>query len=78
VASYGGYTPFALTKNHLSVPRNSDIANICFLRQLIEKIGRGTIKMIEDCESKGYPTPVWQSNSGATILTFKGIPKIGK
>ena len=29
--------------------------------------------MIEDCESKGYPTPVWQSNSGATILTFKGV-----
>jgi ATP-dependent DNA helicase RecG len=70
---YGGYTPLALTKNHLSVPRNPDIAHICFLRQLIEKIGRGTIKMIEDCESKGYPEPVWQSNSGFTTLTFKGI-----
>ena len=70
---YGGYTPFTLTKNHLSVPRNPDIAHICFLRQFIEKIGRGTLKMIEDCESKGYPTPVWQSSSDATNLTFKGV-----
>ena len=70
---YGGYTPSSLAKNHLSVPRNPDIAHVCFLRQLIEKIGRGTIKMIEDCESKGYPKPVWQSNSGVTILTFKDV-----
>ena len=46
---------------------------VILLRQLIEKIGRGTIKMIEDCESKGYPKPAWQSNSGTTTLTFKDV-----
>ena len=34
---------------------------------MIEKIGRGTIKMIEDCEAKGYAKPTWQSKSGVTI-----------
>ena len=70
---YGGFTPYALSKNHLSVPRNPDIAHICFLRQMIEKIGRGTIKMIEDCETKGYPKPNWQSKSGSTTLTFTDV-----
>jgi ATP-dependent DNA helicase RecG len=65
--------PADLAKNHLSLPRNPDIAHICFLRGLIEKIGRGTIKMIEDCESKGFSRPKWESKSGVTTLTFPGI-----
>ncbi len=75
---YGGYTPLDLTKNHLSVPRNPDIAHICFLRQMIEKIGRGTVLMIEDCESKDYPKPEWQSKSGATTLTFPEVTVTAK
>jgi ATP-dependent DNA helicase RecG len=65
--------PSDLAKNHLSMPRNPDIAHICFIRQMIEKIGRGTIKMIEDCENKGYPKPKWQSKSGTTTLTFPNV-----
>ena len=70
--------PADLAKNHLSLPRNPDIAHICYLRQMIEKIGRGTIKMIEDCESKGYPKPIWQSESGRTTLTFPKITVTAK
>ena len=66
----GGYSPSDLTKSHLSVPRNPDIAQICFLRQLIEKIGRGTVLMIEDCENKGYPKPVWNTNANYTTVTL--------
>lgn len=65
--------PADLAKNHLSLPRNPDIAHICFLRSWIEKIGRGTIMMIEDCEQKGFPRPTWQSRSGTTTLVFPGI-----
>jgi len=75
---YGGYTPNDLTKNHLSVPRNPDIAHICFIRQMIEKIGRGTVLMIEDCESKGYSKPKWESNSGITRLTLPGVTVTAK
>ena len=70
---YGGYTPSDFSRNHLSVPRNPDIAHICFIRQMIEKIGRGTIKMIEDCENKAYPKPKWTSRSGVTTLTFPEV-----
>ncbi len=65
--------PSDLTKNHLSFPRNPDIAHICFLRGLTENIGRGTLKMIDDCENKGYPKPIWESKSGLTTLIFREI-----
>ncbi len=70
---YGGYTPSDFSRSHLSVPRNPDIAHICFIRQMIEKIGRGTVKMIEDCENKAYPKPKWLSKSGVTTLTFPEV-----
>jgi ATP-dependent DNA helicase RecG len=70
--------PADLARNHLSLPRNPDIAHICFLRAWIEKIGRGTIKMIEDCEEKGFPKPTWQSKSGVTTLIFQKITVTAK
>jgi ATP-dependent DNA helicase RecG len=70
--------PADLARNHLSLPRNPDIAHICFLRAWIEKIGRGTIKMIEDCEEKGFPKPIWQSKSGVTTLVFPEITVTAK
>ncbi|NWJ52816.1 MAG: putative DNA binding domain-containing protein [Bacteroidetes bacterium] len=65
--------PSDLFKNHLSLPRNPHIAHVCFLREMIEKIGRGAVTVIEDCESKGYPKPKWQSKSGVTTLIFPEV-----
>lgn len=65
--------PSDLAKNHLSLPRNPDIAHVCFIRGWIEKIGRGTVKIIEDCEEKGFPKPIWNSKSGITSLTFPEV-----
>jgi ATP-dependent DNA helicase RecG len=75
---FGGYSPNDLAKSHLSVPRNPDIAHICFLRQMIEKIGRGTVLMIEDCESKGYSSPKWNINAGNTTVVFPGVTVTAK
>lgn len=75
---YGGYSPRDLAKNHLSVPRNPDIAHICFLRQLIEKIGRGTVLMIEDCVNKGFGKPKWTTNVNSTTVTFPDITVTAK
>ena len=75
---YGGYSPSDLAKSHLSVPRNPDIAHICFLRQMIEKIGRGTVLMIEDCESKGYSVPNWNTNASYTKVVFPGVTVTAK
>ena len=49
-----------LKKNHLSMPYNPDIAHMVFLRGYIEKIGRGTLKIIDACKQAGIKTPVWK------------------
>jgi ATP-dependent DNA helicase RecG len=40
---------------------------------MIEKIGRGAIKVVEDCDDKGYPKPKWRSKSGVTTLIFPEV-----
>lgn len=61
-----------LKKNHLSLPRNPDIAQICFLRGWIEKLGRGTLKILEQCRELELKEPKWTSNKGVTTLLFFG------
>lgn len=75
---YGGYSPNDLAQTHLSVPRNPIIAHVCFLRRMIEKIGRGTVLMIEDCESKGYTKPTWITQSDSTTVVFSGVTVTAK
>jgi ATP-dependent DNA helicase RecG len=67
-----------LKKNHLSFPRNPDIAHISFLRAWIDKIGRGTLKIIGDCKEKGVPAPKWKSSKKMTKLVFPKITVTGK
>jgi ATP-dependent DNA helicase RecG len=64
--------------NHFSLPRNPDIAQVCFLRGMIEKLGRGTIKILEDCKAKGLPTPYWSSTGGVTTVVFPGVTVVGR
>lgn len=67
-----------LKKNHTSHPVNPDIAHIVFLRGLIDKLGRGTIKVIEECKQAGLKTPVWKETVSNVVLTFygpKALPK---
>jgi ATP-dependent DNA helicase RecG len=63
-------TPSDLKKDHLSVPRNPDIAHVCFLHRLIEKVGRGTQRIVEDCRKARLRDPRWQSSGLETTLTF--------
>jgi len=59
-----------LRKEHSSRPRNPDIAHICYLHGLIEKVGRGTQRIIEDCRKAKLKTPKWTSSKLETTLTF--------
>ena len=70
--------PSDLKKNHLSIPRNPDIAHIVFLRGFIEKLGRGTVKMIDDCKENGFPSSGWKKSKGVTTLVFPDITVTGK
>ncbi len=71
--------PSDLKKDHLSLPRNPDVAHVCFLQGLIDKVGRGTQRIIEDCQNAKLPEPKWESTRLETTLTFfsafAGVPE---
>ncbi len=63
-----------LKKYHQSILVNPDIAHIAFLRGFIEKIGRGTLKIIDACKQSGLKSPEWETDSNSVKLTlFKKI-----
>lgn len=64
------YKAFELKKNHLSLPNNPDIAQIAFLRGYIDKIGRGTLKILEACKKADLKNPVWDISDNTVKLTF--------
>jgi ATP-dependent DNA helicase RecG len=45
---------------------------------MIEKIGRGTVLMIEDCENKGFASPKWDNKAGYTSVVFPGVTVTAK
>jgi ATP-dependent DNA helicase RecG len=60
-----------LKKSHPSYPRNPDIAKIFFLRGWIEKIGRGTVKIVQEFKDAGLPAPEWSNKNGFTNLILR-------
>lgn len=71
------YKQSELKKSHLSMPYNPDIAHMVFLRGFIEKIGRGTIMILDECKKAGLKAPVWDIGEQSVKLTFLGNSKIG-
>ncbi|MCF8255844.1 MAG: putative DNA binding domain-containing protein [Bacteroidia bacterium] len=61
-----------LKKSHRSHPVNPDIAHIVFLKGLIDKLGRGTIRVVELCRADGLKDPVWKDTIDGVTLTFNG------
>ncbi len=63
-------TPALLLKRgHVSILRNPDIADVVYLRGLMEKVGRGSVMIAEACRRAGLPRPEWTSdpNRGVTL-----------
>ena len=67
-----GVTAESLVKGQISVLRNPDIAHALYLRGLMEKAGRGSVLMINQCRENGLPDPVWRSDHklGVTLTFF--------
>lgn len=59
-----------LSKTHPSVPRNPLIANVFYLCGMIEKWGRGTLDMIQDCKAAGNPPPIYEEIGGSFSVTL--------
>jgi ATP-dependent DNA helicase RecG len=77
ISNYGGL-PVGITiknlkKEHNSVLRNPDIAQICFLRKYIEMLGSGTLRMINDCKENGYRIPAWKDKDDITTVIFPDL-----
>jgi ATP-dependent DNA helicase RecG len=62
----------SLKKADRSLPVNPDIAQVVFLRGLVELLGRGTRKIVEEFRSLGLPEPAWKEQAGGIILTMRG------
>lgn len=59
-----------LKRKHSSNPRNPILADVFFKGGLIESWGRGTIKIINECEKAGLPTPEITEMSGGIVVTL--------
>jgi ATP-dependent DNA helicase RecG len=70
-----GLLPFGLTvadlkRKHESKPRNPLIANLFYLRGLIERWGRGTQRIVELCVQAGHPEPEFEEAAGSVTVRF--------
>ena len=67
-----GLKPAALRRNHPSLPTNPDMAQVLYLRGLMERIGRGTQKIIQSCVDQGLRSPQWEDRETGVTLTLWG------
>jgi ATP-dependent DNA helicase RecG len=62
--------PDDLKKEHASRPRNPIIAQVFYLRGMIERWGRGTQKIVELCVKAGHPEPEFGEQAGSVWVRF--------
>ena len=63
-------TPEALKTKHSSITRNPNIARAFFRAGFVESWGRGTIKIIEECENAGLLEPKIEELTGGVAITL--------
>ncbi len=56
---------------HMSVPRNATIADAFFRAGLIERWGRGTLKIVDLCREAGQPEPEFEVQAGHVVVRFR-------
>lgn len=55
---------------HPSIMINPDIGHVFYLNDLMERVGRGTNKIIRECREMGLPDPKWSAEANGIRLTF--------
>ena len=71
-----GVTEENLPKGHISVLRNPDIAHALYLRGLMEKAGRGSVLMVQQCRDHGLDDPVWKSETKLGVTVTFSAPEV--
>lgn len=64
-------TPEKLFEPHESIPWNPLIAEVFYRRGIIERWGRGTLKMIEETIAAGLPQPEIRDAGGCVTVVFR-------
>jgi len=59
-----------LKTNHLSIPRNTLLAEVFYYAGFIESWGHGTIKIVDNCIEQGLPEPDFSEENGVMTVTF--------
>lgn len=67
-------TPKTIVEGHISLPRNPDVAHVFYVRGLVERLGLGARRIVEECLRVGLPMPVWQEVAGGVRLTLPLTP----
>jgi len=62
--------PEDLKRDHTSRPRNPIVAQVFYLRGMIERWGRGTQKIVELCVKAGHPEPEFGEQAGSVWVRF--------
>lgn len=62
--------PGDLKKNHPSIPVNPDIVHVLYIRGYMNRIGRGTQKIVNLCREHGLKSPAWRDDSTGVTLTL--------
>ena len=65
-----GWKADKLRHNHPSLPPNPDITHVLFIRRYMERIGRGTQKIIEACDAAGLRRATWAVDEDGITLTI--------
>jgi ATP-dependent DNA helicase RecG len=59
-----------LKTSHLSIPRNTLLAEVFYFAGFIEAWGRGTLKIVENCVKQGLPEPDFVEENGVMCVVF--------
>jgi ATP-dependent DNA helicase RecG len=59
-----------LLPSHNSILVNPDIAHVFYLHELMERVGRGTYKIVQECRDMGMPMPEWKNSASGVRLTL--------
>lgn len=69
-----GLSPTDLRRDHASILVNPDIANVFAAQDLMERLGRGTEKIVSASNALGARPPVWRDEpSGVTLTIFRAM-----
>ena len=64
-------SPSKLAKaKHESVLTNPDISHVFYMNDLMERVGRGTYNIVQECEQFEMRPPKWENTGNGVRLTF--------